>query len=45
MVMIFTLVSAGQEWLNIRSDLRKKEKEEGDLRKKKAEDEAEMVTI
>ena len=41
--MVFTLVSAGQEWLNVRWDTIKKEREEQVLAKKKAEEEAEMV--
>lgn len=43
--MIFTLVSAGQEWLNLKSDQLKVEKEESVLKKKKAEEEAERVSI
>lgn len=43
MVMIFTLVSAGQEWLNVRWDTIKKEREEQVLAKKRAEEEAEQV--
>ncbi|XP_022825264.1 RWD domain-containing protein 1-like [Spodoptera litura] len=42
MVMVFTLVSAGQEWLNVRWDAIKKEREEQILAKKKAEEEAEL---
>ncbi|CAG9559845.1 unnamed protein product [Danaus chrysippus] len=42
MVMIFTLVSAGQEWLNEKWDSIKKDREEAVLLKKKAEEEAEM---
>ncbi|VVD03493.1 RWD domain-containing protein 1 [Leptidea sinapis] len=42
MVMIFTLVSAGQEWLNEKWDLIKKEREEQVLAKKRADEEAEM---
>lgn len=45
MVMIFTLVSAGQEWLNEKWDNIKKEKEEKDLAKIKADDEAEQVIL
>lgn len=45
MVMVFTLVSAGQEWLNEKWDSIKKEKEEVQLAKKMAEEEAEMVSI
>lgn len=43
MVMVFTLVSAGQEWLNVRWDTIKKEREEQIIAKKKAEEEAELV--
>ncbi|XP_038222889.1 RWD domain-containing protein 1 [Zerene cesonia] len=42
MVMVFTLVSAGQEWLNEKWDLIKKQREEQILAKKKADEEAEM---
>lgn len=42
MVMVFTLVSAGQEWLNEKWDRIKKENEEKIIAKKKAEEEAEM---
>lgn len=42
MVMIFTLVSAGQEWLNEKWDSLKKEQEERLLAKQKEEEEAEM---
>lgn len=41
--MVFTLVSAGQEWLNEKWDKVKKEKEEKMLAKQKADEEAEMV--
>lgn len=41
--MIFTLVSAGQEWLNVKWDSIKKEKDEQILAEKQAEEEAEMV--
>lgn len=44
MVMIFTLVSAGQEWLNEKWDYIKKEQEERLMAKQKADEEAEMVT-
>ncbi|KAL0832600.1 hypothetical protein ABMA28_000798 [Loxostege sticticalis] len=42
MVMVFTLVSAGQEWLNEKWDRIKKEKEERVLAKLKADEEAEL---
>ncbi|CAG9136052.1 hypothetical protein JYU34_006481 [Plutella xylostella] len=42
MVMIFTLVSAGQEWLNEKYDTLKREKEERLLAKIKADEEAEQ---
>lgn len=45
MVMVFTLVSAGQEWLNEKWDSIKKEREEQIYAKKKAEEEAEQVHI
>lgn len=41
--MVFTLVSAGQEWLNVKWDTVKKEREEQIIAKKKAEEEAEQV--
>uniref|UniRef100_A0A6M2DIF8 Putative rwd domain protein n=1 Tax=Xenopsylla cheopis TaxID=163159 RepID=A0A6M2DIF8_XENCH len=41
MVMIFTLVSTGQEWLNVQWDNLKREREEGIIRKREAEEEAE----
>lgn len=44
MVMVFTLVSAGQEWLNETWDKVKKEREERILAKQKADEEAELVT-
>lgn len=43
MVMVFTLVSAGQEWLNEKWDSIKKDREEQILAKKKADEEAEQV--
>lgn len=43
MVMIFTLVSAAQEWLNVKWDEMKKTREEEVLRKQKEEEEAERV--
>ncbi|XP_013200183.2 RWD domain-containing protein 1 [Amyelois transitella] len=42
MVMVFTLVSAGQEWLNEKWDHIKKEQEEKVLAKLKADEEAEL---
>ncbi|CAH2071663.1 unnamed protein product, partial [Iphiclides podalirius] len=42
MVMVFTLVSAGQEWLNEKWDSIKKEKEEKVLAKIRADEEAEQ---
>ncbi|CAH2241893.1 RWD domain-containing protein 1 [Pararge aegeria] len=42
MVMVFTLVSAGQEWLNEKWDSIQREREEEVLAKKKADEEAEM---
>lgn len=42
MVMVFTLVSAGQEWLNVKWDTIKKEREEQILAKLKADEEAEL---
>lgn len=42
MVMVFTLVSAGQEWLNEKWDNVKREREELILAKQKADEEAEM---
>lgn len=45
MVMVFTLVSAGQEWLNEKWDSVKKEREEKILAKLKADEEAELVSI
>lgn len=41
--MIFTLVSTGQEWLNVQWDNLKKEREEGIIRQREAEEEAERV--
>lgn len=43
MVMVFTLVSAGQEWLNEKWDNVKKDRDEKVLAKQKADEEAEMV--
>lgn len=45
MVMVFTLVSAAQEWLNIRWDKVKLDKEQSEAKKKKEEEEAEQVLI
>lgn len=45
MVMIFTLVSAGQEWLNEKWDNIKKEREEKVQAKIKADEEAEQVVF
>ncbi|KAM3960961.1 RWD domain-containing protein 1 [Aphomia sociella] len=42
MVMVFTLVSAGQEWLNEKWDNIKKDREEKILAKLKADEEAEL---
>lgn len=44
MVMVFTLVSTGQEWLNEKWDSVKKEREEKILAKQKADEEAELVS-
>lgn len=41
--MVFTLVSAGQEWLNEKWDRMKREKEEKVLAKIRADEEAEQV--
>jgi hypothetical protein len=43
MVMIFTLVSAAQEWLNNLSDEMKNQKEEVERKRLEAEEEAERV--
>ncbi|XP_023944949.1 RWD domain-containing protein 1 [Bicyclus anynana] len=42
MVMVFTLVSAGQEWLNEKWDSIQREREEEVLARKRADEEAEM---
>ncbi|CAF4814420.1 unnamed protein product [Pieris macdunnoughi] len=42
MVMVFTLVSAGQEWLNEKWDFIKKQREEQILAKKRADEAAEL---
>lgn len=41
MVMVFTLVSAGQEWLNVRWEEMRNERDESLLRKQEEEEEAE----
>lgn len=43
--MIFTLVSAGQEWLNVRWENLSKEREDHLARKREEEEEAERVII
>lgn len=43
MVMVFTLVSAGQEWLNVRWEEMRNERDESLLRKQEEEEEAERV--
>lgn len=43
MVMVFTLVSSAQEWLNEKWDEIKKQKEDEVLKKRKEEEEAERV--
>lgn len=43
MVMIFTLVSAAQEWLNSRSDTRRQESELAEEKRIRDEEEAERV--
>lgn len=43
--MIFTLVSSGQDWLNDKWDLIKKEREDRLMAKQKAEEDAEMVIL
>lgn len=45
MVMVFTLVSSAQEWLNEKWDEVKKQQEEEVLRKQKEEEEAERVGL
>ncbi|KAL1117543.1 hypothetical protein AAG570_003859 [Ranatra chinensis] len=42
MVMIFTLVSAGQEWINVKSDQYRRQEQENAERKKREEEEAEQ---
>lgn len=44
MVMIFTLVSSAQEWLNVKFDELKKLREEESMKKQKEFEEAERVT-
>jgi len=43
MVMVFTLVSAAQEWLNVQWDKTKLKREEKAVQKLKEEEEAERV--
>lgn len=45
MVMVFTLVSSAQEWLNVEWDDIRKERDEEKTRRVKEEEEAERVTI
>jgi hypothetical protein len=45
MVMVFTLVSAAQEWLSNLSDELQNQKEEVERKKKDAEDETERVIL
>lgn len=45
MVMIFTLVSSAQEWLNVRFEEVKKERDEEAAKKLKQEEEEERVKI
>lgn len=45
MVMVFTLVSSAQEWLNVKWDEFKKKLDEETERKLKEEEEAEQVNI
>ena len=42
-VMVFTLVSAAQEWLNVQWDKIKLNREENDAKKLREEEEAEQV--
>lgn len=44
-VMVFTLVSAAQEWLNVQWDETKLKREESAARKIKEEEEAERVIL
>lgn len=43
--MVFTLVSAGQEWLNVKWEKIRREREEALSRKQKEDEEAERVSI
>lgn len=43
--MVFTLVSAGQEWLNVKWEEIRKERDENALKKQKEFEEAERVHI
>jgi len=45
MVMIFTLVSAAQEWMNNYSDSEKQKKQDDDDKRREKEMEAELVSI
>lgn len=45
MVMIFTLVSAAQEWMNNYSDSEKQRKEDDEDKRREREMEAELVSI
>lgn len=45
MVMIFTLVSAAQEWMNNYSDSEKQRKQDDDDKRREKEMEAELVSI
>lgn len=45
MVMIFTLVSAAQEWMNNYSDSEKQRKEDDEEKRREKEREAEFVSI
>lgn len=45
MVMIFTIVSATQEWLNSQSDARRKMAEQEEEQRIRAEEEAERVSF
>lgn len=45
MVMIFTLVSAAQEWMNNYSDSEKQRKQDDDNKRREKEMEAELVSI
>lgn len=43
--MVFTLVSAALEWINLKSDFIVKEKEEMEIIRKREEEEAELVFL